>query len=55
VRCCGLERESEQDERMCENPVKTFPIIKRMNFFIDRMAALYIGETQIIFGTYEGD
>jgi len=37
------------DERACENPVVIFPIRKRINteLFMDRMAALYLGETPI--------
>jgi len=36
-----------------ETPVMTFPIKKSL--FIDRAAALYIGETRIIVGNIEGD
>jgi len=45
------------EERTCGSPVLTFPIEKRMNtkLFIDRMAPLYIGETQIRVETNEGD
>jgi len=34
-------------------PVKTFPVITEL--FIDRMAAIYVGETQIRVATNEGD
>jgi len=42
------------DERMCENPVMTYPTRKRISteLLIDRTAALYIGETQIRGITY---
>jgi len=34
------------DERACENPLATYPIMKKIitELFIDRMAALYTGE-----------
>jgi len=47
-----------RSENLCENPGMTsFPINKRINteLFIDRKAALYIGETRIRVVTYEGD
>lgn len=43
---------------MCENPVVTFPIMKRISIelFIDRTASpLYIEETRIRVVTMEGD
>jgi len=42
--------------RVSEKPSTTSPIMKRINAeqFIDRLAALYIGETDIIEGTSEG-
>jgi len=47
----------EPYERVCENPVMTFTIKKRFNtvLFIDRIAALYIGNTRIRVLTNEGD
>jgi len=44
-------------EKTGGNPVMTFPIKKRINteLFIDRMAALYKGETLIRVGTNAGD
>jgi len=40
---------SELNESVCENPVMTVPIKKRINteLFIERTAAFYIGETRI--------
>jgi len=40
-----------------ENPVMTFPIKKRTDtkLLLDRLAALYIGETRIKVATNEGD
>jgi len=45
------------DEITCGNPVMAFQIKKRINteLFIDRTAALYIGETQIRVVINEGN
>jgi len=44
---CGLKKYVRVNEWMCENPVMTWPIKKRIydGLFTDRMAALYIAET----------
>jgi len=47
----------ELDETKCEYTNMTYPIKKRIisDLFIDRMAALYVGETRIRVVPDEGD
>jgi len=48
---------TESREHVREKPRMTIPIKKRIDtgLFIDRMTALYLGETQIRAGINEGD